>query len=258
MKNRIQAGKEFNLPMNRRLYFISDIHLGVPDKATSIQRERRLCAFLRSKISPGDVLLIVGDLFDFWFEYKHVVPAGYSRSLGAIADLADSGTEVHFFRGNHDLWAGDYLRDELGIIMHNYPERWVINEKIFVIGHGDGLGPGDYGYKLLKKVFLFPPFRSLFRWLHPDIGISIARFWSGKSRGLTSKEHYLGDDKEWLVCFCKEYLENNNADYFVFGHRHLPLDIPLGRARYINLGEWFTVPRFLEFDGVNIKWGEIP
>jgi len=257
MNPEVQACNELNLPVGKKVFFISDIHLGVPDYKSSLDRERRLCAFLRAIAPEAGIIFILGDLFDFWFEYKRSAPAGFTRILGTLADLTDNGIEIHFFRGNHDLWAGDYLGRETGMILHKYPEKWVINGKVFVIGHGDGLGPGDRGYKLLKRIFLFKPFIALFRFLHPDLGISLARFWSGKSRGATAQELYLGDEKEWLLCFCRDYLSKHHADYFVFGHRHLRLDIPVGSARYLNLGEWFHGARCLEFNGNELSWREL-
>jgi UDP-2,3-diacylglucosamine hydrolase len=258
MSNEVLQGKELILPVGKRAIFISDVHLGVPNTELSLKRERVLCAYLRSVAPEAGVIFILGDLFDFWFEYSYAVPKGFTRILGTLADLTDKGVEIHFFRGNHDLWAREYLKNEAGLILHSNPEKWLINGKVFVIGHGDALGPGDHGYKFMKRVFLFPPFVTLFRWLHPDIGIWLARFWSGKSRAATSRELYLGDDNEWLVCFCRDYLKRIHVDYFVFGHRHLVLDIPIGSSRYLNLGEWFNGSRSLFFQGDELAWHEIP
>lgn len=257
MNHEVVEGGNIILEQGKKAIFISDVHLGVPNHYASLEREKKLCAFLRQVAPDAGVIFILGDLFDFWFEYRKAVPAGFTRILGTLAELTDRGIEVHFFRGNHDLWAGDFLTRELGVAVHQKPERWSINGRIFVIGHGDGLGPGDHGYKFMKQVFLFPPFIFLFRWIHPDIGIRLANFWSGRSREATSRELYLGDENEWLVCFCKDYLKREQVDYFVFGHRHLFLDIRLGSARYLNLGEWFNGSRCLEFSKHELIWREI-
>jgi UDP-2,3-diacylglucosamine hydrolase len=227
-----------------KYYFISDFHLGVPDYQSSIEREKKIVRWLDQVKEDAKEIFILGDVFDFWFEYKSVVPKGYVRLLGKIAEITDSGTPIHFFTGNHDMWCFDYLPKETGVQLHKEPIAVTLNNYLFFIGHGDGLGPGDNSYKLLKKVFKSPVCQWMFGWMHPDIGIGIANFFSRRSRAANMKkdEIFLGEEKEWLLLFCKEQIKKGNpADYYIFGHRHLPLDIKLeNSSRYINLGEWLN------------------
>lgn len=199
----------------------------------------------------------MGDVFDFWFEYKTVVPKGYTRLLGTIAHIADSGIPVHFFTGNHDMWSFTYFQEELGVKLYKEPVLKEIDGKKFFLGHGDGLGPGDKGYKFIKKVFSNPLCQWLFARLHPNFGIGLANYFSRKSRMANAEadEIFLGENEEWLIQFCKDYLlKNPPVDYFIFGHRHLPLDIPLDKgARYINLGEWVKYNSYAVFDGKNVE-----
>lgn len=201
----------------------------------------------------GQILYIVGDLFDIWFDYKTVVPRGYIRLLGKLAELKDAGVEINFFVGNHDLWMEDYFTAELDIPIHRKPIHVVHHGKKFMIGHGDGLGPRDTGYKLMKKIFTNPFCKWLYRWLHPDIGIPLASFFSSSSRkGQKRNDYFLGDEDEWLLMYSRrKSAQLPDIDYFVFGHRHLALDIalPNGQSRYINLGEWFDKRTYAIFDG---------
>lgn len=239
--------------MKNKIYFLSDFHLGVPDAKKSLDREKRICRLLDEIKKDASEIYLLGDLFDFWFEYKTVVPRGYVRILGKISELSDEGIPIHLFTGNHDMWIFDYLPGELGLTLHRNPIKKTFSGKHFFIGHGDGLGPGDHGYKMLKKIFSNPVCKTLFRWIHPDIGIRIAQFWSGKSRTHTLEETYLGDDKEFLVRFSKEMLRTEKIDFFIFGHRHLALSIDLGQgSKYFNLGEWFNAPHYAVFDGVDL------
>ena len=241
---------------NKKIYFASDFHLGAPDYATSLEREKRIVKWLDEIKNDAEEIFLVGDLFDFWFEYKTVVPRGFVRVLGKIAELTDCGIPVHLFTGNHDMWIFDYLPKELNIILHREPIEREFNGKKFLIGHGDGLGPGDRGYKFLKKVFANKVCQFLFGFIHPDIGMRIANFWSHRSRifNKDSDEKFLGEDQEWLVVYCKEVLQKQHFDYFIFGHRHLPLDIKLtDKSRYINLGEWFKTNSYAVFDGEDIS-----
>ena len=234
----------------KKLYFASDFHLGAPDRESSALRERKLVQWLDSIKADAEGIYLVGDVFDFWFEYKTVIPRGHVRLLGKLAELSDAGIDIHWFTGNHDMWIFDYIPNELGIQLHRQPIRRNFEGKEFLIGHGDGLGPGDHGYKVIKRVFANPVCQFLFRWIHPDLGIRLARFWSGTSRTATTEERFLGADKEFLMVFANDYLKKEQVDYFIFGHRHLPLDLPLEPAsRYINLGEWFNAPHYAVFDG---------
>lgn len=246
----------FDLPLGKKAYFISDIHLGTPDHASSRVRESLLVDWLNHISKDAGALFIVGDLFDFWYEYRRAVPKGYVRVLGKLAELRDQELPIFFFTGNHDQWMWDYFEHELEIPVFKKHQQTVINGKKFFIGHGDGLGPGDHGYKFIKKVFTNPFFQWCYRWVHPDIGIAIAGFWSRRSRYANGPvlERYLGDDNEWLLLYSKRVLEKEYFDYFIFGHRHLALDVtfPSG-SRYLNLGDWLNYYTYAVFDGQHIQ-----
>jgi len=239
--------------MAKKIYFLSDFHLGAPDRASSLVREKKICAFLEQKADDIDMLFLLGDLFDFWYEYRDVVPKGYTRILGKLAELTDRGIPVHFFVGNHDMWMRGYFERELNIPVYHEPKAFELRGKQFLIGHGDGLGPGDHGYKFIKKVFRNPVCQAAFGALHPYVGIGLANYFSRKSRESTGQSHderFLGEDKEWLLMYCKEVLTRRYYDYFVFGHRHLPIDFPLTPdSRYINTGDWIRYDSYAVFDG---------
>jgi len=236
---------------------LSDFHLGVPTREKSLEREKRIVRFLNQIKNDAKEIYILGDIFDFWFEYKTVVPKGYTRLLGTIAHLSDSGISIHFFTGNHDMWSFSYFQEELGVKLYKEPILKEIDGKKFFLGHGDGLGPGDKGYKFIKKIFSNSFCQWLFAQMHPNIGIGLANYFSHKSRMANAQadEVFLGENEEWLVQFCKDYLSKNPpVDYFVFGHRHLPLDIRLEKgARYINLGEWVKYNSYAVFDGKELE-----
>ena len=201
-------------------------------------------------------IYLLGDLFDFWFEYKTVVPKGFVRVLGKLAELSDAGIPITFFVGNHDLWMRDYFQKELGIVVHHQPVELNVNQKKLFIGHGDGLGPGDRGYKWMKKVFNHPLSKWLFRWLHPDWGVRLGQYLSQKNKLISGEEDvkFLGEDKEWLVAYSQKKLKEEHFDYFVFGHRHLPLEIELNQnSKYINLGDWITHNTYAVFDGTTMN-----
>ena len=241
---------------NKHICFASDFHLGVPNKEASRERELLLISWLDSISDKAEEIYLVGDVFDFWYEYRTVVPKGFVRFQAKLAELCDKGIQVHLFIGNHDMWMFDYFEEELGVKMHREPIVREWNGKKFFIGHGDGLGPGDRGYKFIKKVFANPLSIWLFKWLHPDIGVRLANFWSGRSReaNMEADEVYQGDDNEWLLQFCKTTLKEEHFDYFIFGHRHLVLDQEVGEnSRYINLGAWFKDPHFAVWDGENLS-----
>ena len=246
-----------NLPKGKKVYFASDFHLGVPNEASSNKREKLICTWLKSIKSDCFELYLVGDVFDFWFEYKEAIPKGFIRIQAAIADFTDSGIPVYYFTGNHDMWAFNYFEKELGLKMFRSPIERNYNNKLFYIGHGDGLGPGDYGYKFIKKVFANKLCQWAFARLHPNFGLGLGNFWSRKSRHATgtSDEIYHGDDKEFLVVYCNEVLKNKYYDYFIFGHRHLVLNIELinKKSRYFNLGDWIKYNSYGVFDGDNFK-----
>ncbi len=239
----------------KKIYFASDFHLGVPTYENSLEREHKIVKWLDSIKADAEELYLLGDVFDFWFEYRTVVPRGYVRLLGKLAELSDSGIKIHYFIGNHDMWTFDYLEKELNVIIYRVPIEISYNGKAFYIGHGDGLGPGDHGYKFIKKVFASKVCQWLFARLHPNFGIGIANYFSKKSRIATgtTDEKFLGEEKEWLVIYSKEILAKKHFDYLIFGHRHLPLDIKIDSSRYINLGDWIQYFTYGVFDGAEFE-----
>lgn len=240
------------LPSGKKVYFLSDFHLGAPDAATSLVREKRIVEFLEEIRNDAAIIFIVGDIFDFWYEYRTVVPKGYVRLLGKMAELTDAGISIQFFVGNHDMWMKDYFQKELNIPVFFEPQKYRIGNCNLLVGHGDGLGPGDHGYKMLKKIFRNPVCQWLFGILPPSVGISLAGFSSRRSRAVTGDNDgiFLGEDKEWLIQYCKEVIEKESFDYLIFGHRHLPIDFKLNaNSRYINLGDWIRYYTYAVFDG---------
>lgn len=231
---------------------MSDFHLGVPNAAASLEREKRIVQFLESIRQQTEALFIVGDMFDFWFEYKTVVPKGYVRLLGKLAEFNDAGIPIHFFVGNHDMWVRDYFAKELGFNIYFEPAYFEFNNKKFLVGHGDGQGPGDHSYKFLKKVFRNPVCQWAFGVIPPAIGMGLANYLSRRSRNAEKQieEVFLGEENEWLIIYSKEILQQQKVDYFIFGHRHLPIDFDLdGGSKYINLGEWINFSSYAAFDG---------
>lgn len=239
------------MSLGKNLYFASDFHLGAPNAAASLEREKKIVWWLNEIAHDAKAIYLVGDIFDFWFEYKQVIPKGFIRLQGKLAELSDRGIEIHFFTGNHDMWMFDYFPKELGVQLHNEPITFTYANTMFYVGHGDGLGPGDQGYKFMKKLFASKVCQWLFARLHPNFGIAMANFWSRRSRKVTgdSDEKFLGEDQEWLAIYAKEILKKVHFDYFIFGHRHLPMEIQLNeKSKYINLGEWIKNCTFLVFD----------
>ncbi|MBN8695569.1 MAG: UDP-2,3-diacylglucosamine diphosphatase [Bacteroidetes bacterium] len=244
----MQAGK--------KIYFASDFHLGVPSFEKSLAREKRIVKWLDEIKHDAAEIYLMGDMFDFWFEYKYAAPKGFVRLLGKIAEITDSGIPVTFFTGNHDMWMFDYLPREIGVTIYKDPIEKEFNGKKFFLGHGDGLGPGDKGYKFIKKIFSNRFCQWLFARIHPNFGIGMANYWSRKSRlsNGPEDEKFTGEENEWLVVFAKEILQTKHFDYFIFGHRHLPLDIKLAdNSRYINLGEWVNYNTYAVFDGNTVE-----
>ena len=240
------------LSENKKVYFASDQHLGAPTPELSFPREQKFVAWLDEVKVDAAAIFLLGDLFDFWFEYQTVVPKGFVRVLGKLAEIRDSGIPIYFFVGNHDLWMSDYFEKELNIPVYHTNKEFVFNDTKFLIGHGDGLGPGDKGYKRMKKVFKNPFSKWLFRWLHPDIGVKMAHYLSVKNKLISGDEDvkFLGEENEWLVLYAKRKLETQHFDFFVFGHRHLPLEIQVGEnSKYINLGDWIGYFTYGVFDG---------
>ena len=237
------------------VYFASDLHLGVDARLSSAARERLFVRWLEEVVAPdADALYLLGDVFEFWFEYRHVVPRGFVRILGKLAELSDGGLDVQYWTGNHDLWMRDYLSAELGIPLHDRPLRRELDGNAFLIGHGDGLGPGDAGYKRMKRVFRNPLAQWAYARLHPNFAIGLARRVAAFSRRHTAPEEagFLGPEREWLVRYAERKLAADPAlDFCVFGHRHLPIDYTLadGRARYVNLGDWLEYQTYARWDG---------
>lgn len=240
------------IPKGKKIYFSSDNHLGAPDFEKSRPREEKYLRWLEEVRKDAAVIFHLGDLFDFWFEYKHVVPKGFVRTLGKLAEINDSGIPLHFFVGNHDLWMRDYFQKELHIPVYHEPKEFSFNGKQFLIGHGDGLGPGDKGYKRMKKVFTNPVAQWFFRWLHPDLGVPLGKYMSVENKMISGEEDakFLGEENEWLAQYAKRKLESKHYDYFVFGHRHLPMEIQVGKnSTYFNLGDWVSHFTYGVFDG---------
>lgn len=242
------------------IYFVSDLHLGVPSREKSLERERAFCNWLDEVAKDALEIFILGDIFDFWFEYKHVVPKGFTRLLGKLAALTDAGIPITVLSGNHDQWMKTYFLEELNIPVFHQPIQREWNGVNFFIGHGDGLGPGDKGYKLLKKLFHNGLARKMFHWVHPDIAFSIARYFSRKSRAsqVDVDQKYSGKENEWLYIFAKEMEQDHSFNYYIFGHRHLPLNLKINEtSKYLNLGDWIQYFTYAKFDGTNVQLSSI-
>lgn len=239
----------------KNIYFASDFHLGAPNYKESREREAEIVAWLGAIESNCSELFLMGDIFDFWFEYAKVIPKGFIRLQGKLAQMSDAGIKIYFFKGNHDMWVKDYFTQEMGITIVSDELIIERNGKKFYLHHGDGLGPGDRKYKLLRHIFRNRLCQWLFSMLPPRIGLYIANGWSGNSRiANNKKEVFLGEEQEWLAIFAKEQLKMEHFDYFIFGHRHLPLDIDLGKnSRYVNIGEWINYRSYAVFDGQELK-----
>lgn len=244
---------------NKKIFFASDFHLGVPDYASSLQRERHIIQWLNSIREEAHSIYLLGDIFDFWFEYRYTVPKGFVRLLGKLAELRDEGIPVLFFTGNHDMWMFDYFPSELGIPVFREPALLEIGGQKILVGHGDGLGPGDETYKLLKKFFNSKICQWLFARIHPNLGIAIANRWSRNSRITNTRreEKFEGEKGEFLWRYCHEVEKTTHHDYYIFGHRHLPLNLKVSESStYINLGEWVRFKTYAVYDGTNVELKE--
>jgi UDP-2,3-diacylglucosamine hydrolase len=244
-----------NLPKGKKIFFASDFHLGVPNAEESLKRERKIVHWLNSIKTEAHTIFLMGDIFDFWFEYRKAIPKGFIRLQGKLAELRDEGISIIFFTGNHDMWMFDYFPKELGIPIYRKPIELKTGEKSFLLGHGDGLGPGDFNYKILKKIFNNKICQWLFGFLHPNIGITFANYWSRSSRiSQNKKDKPIPEENEWLLIYCKEVEQKKHHDYYIFGHRHLPLDLKVGeQSRYLNLGEWVNYYTYGVFDGNDLE-----
>lgn len=244
-----------NRNVRKKVYFLADAHLGSVSHTDSREAERKLCRWLDEVKGDALAIYLLGDIFDYWFEYKHVVPKGFTRLLGKIGEVTDSGVEVHFFVGNHDLWLTDYLTEECGMILHFKPFVTDILGKWFFLAHGDGLGDPSCSFRFLRRIFHSKFLRKCFSAIHPRWTIPFAHAWSSHSRENGGIIPYLGEERECLIRFAKEKLEEESGiDYFVFGHRHILLDLPItGASRVIILGDWVTLFSYAEFDGEKLQ-----
>lgn len=240
----------------KKIFFASDFHLGAPSYEASLIREKKIVRWLDSIKDEAEEIYLLGDVFDFWFEYKRAIPKGFVRLQGKIAELTDQGIKINWFIGNHDMWIFDYIPKELGVNLIRTEVERTYNGKSFFIGHGDGLGPGDHGYKFIKKVFRNRICQWLFARLHPNFGIGLANFLSRKSRAATGEQDavFYGEEKEMLIQFCKQKVADKHYDYLIFGHRHLPIDFQINaNTRYINIGDWISYFTYGVFDGESFK-----
>ncbi len=238
-----------------KIYFISDLHLGAPNFQESLVREKLFVNWLNIVQEDATEIYLMGDLFDFWFEYKHTAPKYFVRALGKLAEIADKGIPIHCFSGNHDMWMFSYLEKEIGMKIYHQPIEKTLGKHLFYLGHGDGLGPGDFGYKFIKKIFRNKACQWLFARLHPNFAFGLANYWSGKSRLHNNDAKSFLGDKEFLYQFGKEKIKENPAiNYFVFGHRHLPIDVIISEnCRYLNLGDWIQYFTYAQYDGNNLE-----
>ena len=231
-------------------YFASDFHFGAPNQEESHQREIRVINWLDQIQKDANHLFLLGDIFDFWFEYSGKIPDYYAFFLNKIAEIRKNGIEVYFFTGNHDMWVKNYLKEQFGIHIFKKEQVFVINNKKFLLGHGDGVGKGDLGYKCLKAFLNCKINVWLFGLIPQKTGFAIAQFFSRRSRAMTPeyKESFLGNDKEILVQYCYQYLENHDIDYFIWGHRHIPLEIVVNNAIYFNAGDWLQHNSYIRYE----------
>lgn len=242
--------------MSKSIFFASDFHLGVDALISSSEREKKIVRWLDEISDRTAELYLVGDVFDYWYEYRNVVPKGFVRLFGKLAEMRDAGIPIFFFTGNHDMWMFRYFEAEFGIPIYRQPISKTILNKTFFIGHGDGLGPGDQGYKMIKSIFNNSACQWAFSMIHPDTGLSAMKFFSAKSRQYTGDEDpFVNPEREWLVQFAENHSQKSGIDFYIFGHRHLPIDYRLsnGKSRYLNLGEWMYACSYGEWDGDTFK-----
>jgi len=240
--------REINIPPSKYAYFASDFHFGIDGDENSRTREKIICQWLDEIKVDAHSLFLMGDIWDAWMEYKLVVPKGNTRFLGKLAELSDSGIQLFIFSGNHDLWMRDYFQKELNAEVIHEHQTFAINKKTIHLGHGDGIGPGDKLYKLLKKILRNATCQWLYRQLHPDFGLRIASYFSKRGPKHKYKNiEFLGEDNEFQIQYAKNLLAQNHYDYFILGHRHLPNDIELANgSRFINLGDWLSYKTYAQ------------
>lgn len=239
-----------------KIFFASDFHLGLPAGSPPLEREKKVVKWLKSVAPVAKEIYLLGDVFDFWWEYNLVIPRGFTRFLGTLSEITDSGTPVHFFTGNHDMWIGDYLVKECGIITHTSPITTVFDRKKFYLAHGEGLGTKDTGYKILLSIFRNRFLRALYSALHPAIGVGLGHWWSLSSRlGKGIKIEFLGDEKEDLIRYARAILDKDNIDYFIFGHRHLEMKYTINNSsEIIFLGDWIMNGSYAVWDGNTLQF----
>jgi UDP-2,3-diacylglucosamine hydrolase len=244
----------------QKIFFASDFHLGLPAGSHPIDREKKVVKWLKSVTPQAKEIYLLGDVFDFWWEYKLVVPRGFTRFMGTVAEITDSGIPVHFFTGNHDMWINDYLVKECGVTPHTEPVTLTIDGKRFHLAHGEGLGTNDTSYKILLSIFRNKWLRAMYSALHPSIGIGIGLKWSLSSRlGKGIKKEFLGEEKEDLIRYAKSILDNDNIDYFIFGHRHLEMKYSLSNGtEIIFLGDWIKSGSYADWDGRDLRFTILP
>jgi len=233
-----------------KVYFISDAHLGLGTREEERQKENRLIAFLDHIKNDATQVFILGDLFDAWIEYRTVIPKGFHRMLAKLDELSKKGITLHFLVGNHDCWIRDYFRDELGMKTYNHPFDITINGKKIFLHHGDGLANNDAGYRILKKILRNRFSIWLYSWLHPDLGLKLARSSSKTSRQYTTTKHY--GEGDGMMRYAKEMIDTG-YDIVIMGHRHLPICKETGKGTYINLGDWIQSNTYAELDGERIQ-----
>jgi len=245
-----------DLPAGKKAFFTSDWHLGWPDWEKSLEREKQIVKWLDTIEPEAGALFLLGDIFDFWFDYRHAAPRHFVRVLGKLASMHDAGIPIYYFYGNHDMWHRDYLSREAGF--HIIPDAADIrlnNLKIYA-AHGDGLGPGDKKFKAVKYVFRHPVAQWLYRWIHPDIGIPLALYFSRLSRNHTPENitRFMGPEKEHLILHSKSVLQNEFYNYFIYGHRHHVVEFPLSdKTVYFNIGDWIKLFTFAVSDGKSVR-----
>jgi len=249
---------DLELIEGKKLFFASDCHLGEPDYLTSREREKKVVSWLDTFQDQAAGFFLLGDIFDFWFEYNHVIPKGYVRFLGKLAEITDRGIPVFFFTGNHDMWLFDYFSKELNVSVFKEPQSFKVNGHTLQVGHGDGLGPGQTSYKMMKLVFANPICQWFFKWLHPNVGFAAAHVWSRQSRYHNGvAQPFISVSEENIFQYCKQVEAHKHHDFYVYGLRHLTLELPLNnQSVYYNVGEWIQGSSYGVYDGSNFKLEE--
>lgn len=227
--------------MSKKIYFASDFHMGLDLQQTSASREAKIVRWLKEISKDAEIVYLIGDIFDYWFEYKHVIPKGHIKLISQLSQMRDQGIEIVFFTGNHDMWMFDYFTHELGIKIFTDPQNVQLQGRNIEIAHGDGLGPGDHTYKWVKKIFSNRICQWLFARIHPNTGIALMKYISGSSNREYGHDNEVKNiENEWLISYCENHPERDKIDFFIFGHRHIAMDYTLSndKTRYINTGDW--------------------